>query len=144
MAAKPIPDGYHAVTPYLLAADAARLIEFLKAAFDARETHRMAGPDGRVMHAEVRIGDSTIMTGQAGGPRPVVNCMLYHYVTDADSVYRRAIQAGGVSIQEPADQFYGDRVAAVRDPEGNQWWIATHKEDLSEEEMQRRAASARK
>lgn len=138
MAAKPIPEGYHSVTPYLTVPGVDRLIEFLKAAFDAREIGRLLRPDGGVMHAEVMIGDSKVMMGEPGceyGPRPA---NLHLYVEDTDASYRRALAAGAISIREPANQFYGDRSAGVQDPSGNQWWIATHVEDVSPEELERR------
>ncbi len=138
MAVKPIPDGYHSVTPYLTVPDAAGLIEFLRRAFGAQEVHRFTR-DGAVSHAEVRIGDSVVMLGQAGGEWQPMPAALHLYVPDADAVYRRALQAGAASLREPADQFYGDRMAGVRDPAGNYWWIATHVEDVSPEEMRRRA-----
>jgi PhnB protein len=138
MAVKPIPEGHNAVSPYLVVADPARLIEFLKRTFDATELFRLAQPDGRVMHAEVKIADSVVMTGQASEQHPPTACMLHVYVTDADTVYKRALQAGATSIAAPEDAFYGDRRAAVRDAFGNQWWIATHKEDVPADEMKRR------
>ena len=142
MAVKPIPDGFHSVTPYLVVEGVASLVDFLKQAFDAKEIERTMLPDGTVMHAQVKIGDSFVMMGEARGestPRPA---SLYLYVTDTDATYRRALQAGATSIMEPADQFYGDRNLGVKDPAGNQWWIATHKEDVSSEEIGRRAAAA--
>jgi PhnB protein len=137
---KPIPDGYRTVTPYLVVQDASRLIEFLKLAFAANETVRMNGPDGSVAHAEVKIGDSVIMIGQAPAER-TLRSMIHLYVPDADAVYRSALAAGATSTREPANQFYGDRNAAVTDFAGNQWWIATHMEDVSREEMARRMAA---
>jgi uncharacterized glyoxalase superfamily protein PhnB len=142
MAVKPIPDGYHTVTPYLVVPGIAKLIDFLKQAFDATEIERHAQPDGTIMHAEVKIGDSMVMMGQAQGEHKAMPAMIYLYVNDCDSVYKRALAAGGTSIMQPADQFYGDRNAAVKDPSGNQWWIATHKEDLSKEELAKRAEAA--
>ena len=139
MAVKPIPDGYHSVTPYLVVQGVAKLIDFLKQAFDAKEIERMAGPDGTVMHAEVRIGDSVVMMGEARGESKPMPAALYLYVNDTDVTYRRALQAGATSLKEPADQFYGDRSGGVKDPAGNQWWIATRKEDVSPEELARRA-----
>jgi PhnB protein len=138
MAVKPIPDGYHSITPYLVVEDAAKLIDFLKHAFEAQETLRMPMPDGSIGHAELKIGDSILMTADANrefAPTPG-NIMLY--VKDADTVYRRALQAGAASQAEPTNQFYGDRSARVRDPFGNQWTIATHIEDLSPAEIARR------
>jgi uncharacterized glyoxalase superfamily protein PhnB len=142
MAVKPIPEGYHTVTPYLIVGGAAKLIDFMKAGLGAQERGRMAGPDGRIMHAEVAIGDSVIMLSDAGPENPPMTAMLHLYVEDADAVYRQALQAGATSIREPGDQFYGDRSAGVRDAFGNQWWLATHIEDVPPEEMEKRAAAA--
>jgi PhnB protein len=141
MAVKPVPDGFHTVTPYLVVSDAARLIAFLQQAFDGKETICTTKPDGSIGHAEVRIGDSAVMLGEAGGAWKAMPCAIYLYVPDTDAVYRRALQAGATSIMEPADQFYGDRNAGVKDPCGNLWWIATHIEDVPPEEMKRRAAA---
>jgi PhnB protein len=141
MAVKPIPDEYHSVTPYLLVEGADTLIEFLKKTFGAEETVRMPAPGGKVGHAEVRIGDSIVMladasTSEAGQPMPA---MVMVYVEDADKTYQRALEAGATSLREPADQFYGDRSAGALDSFGNHWWIHTHVEDVSPEEMARRA-----
>lgn len=135
----PVPAGYATVTPYLCVADAAKLIEFLKQAFDAQLLFKMDGPGGRIMHAEMTIGDSRIMLGQPE-PGKETHAMIHLYLPDTDAVYKRALTAGGTSVREPADQFYGDRSAGVRDQFGNQWFIATHIEDVSEEEMKRRMA----
>ena len=139
MAAKPIPDGYHSVTPHLVVHGADKVLEFLKQAFDAKQVHNMTRPDGTIMHAEVKIGDSTVMMGEAVGNCQPMPCSLYLYVTDADAVYKRALQAGATSTMEIANQFWGDRVGAVKDPAGNQWMIGTHKEDVSPDEMRKRA-----
>lgn len=139
MAVKPIPDGFHSVTPYLVVPGVAKLIDFMKQAFGAREIERMAMPDGTIMHAEVRIDDSIIMMGESSAQHPAAPTHLYLYVKDADAVCRRALQAGASSVMEPADQFYGDRHGGVKDPSGNTWWIATHIEDVSREEIERRA-----
>jgi uncharacterized glyoxalase superfamily protein PhnB len=140
MAVKPIPEGYHSITPYLTVEGADKLLDFVKQAFGAGDVHEcMRRPDGTIMHAEVRIGDSIVMLGEANGqwkPRPGT---LYLYVNDTDATYRRALEAGATSLMEPATQFYGDRNAGVQDPTGNFWWIATHVEDVSPEEMRRRA-----
>ena len=138
MAVKPIPDGYHAITPYLVATGASKLVDFLKQAFDAQETFRMPAPDGSIMHAEIKIGDSMLMLGEASEQWKPMPCALVLYVQDSDAVYKRALQAGATSIMEPADQFYGDRQGGVKDPSGTSWWIATHKEDVSSEELKRR------
>jgi len=144
MAVKPIPDGYHSITPYLVVQGAGKLIDFLKQAFAAQERERLTRPDGTIGHAEVKIGDSIVMLSEACGewkPRPSA---MYLYVNDTDAAYKRALQAGATSTMEPTDQFYGDRSAGVKDLAGNQWWIATHKEDLSPEELAKRAKAAMK
>lgn len=136
---QPVPDGYHTVTACFTAKDAVALVEFLKRAFDAVEVFRMAGPDGRIRHAELRIGDSMVMLGQASeqwAPRTSSVCL---YVPDCDATYRRALAAGARPVYEPATHFYGDRSGGVEDAEGNSWWIATHVEDVSPEEIERRA-----
>lgn len=139
MAVKPIPEGYHSVTPFLVVPDVPRLIDFLKQAFDATEMFRIPQPDGSVMHAEVRIGDSIVMMGEAMGEFQPMPASMYLYVNDADATYQRALQAGASSAMEPTDQFWGDRQAGVVDPAGNRWWIATHQEDVPPEELGRRA-----
>ena len=143
MSAEPIPEGYHTVTPYLVVKGADALIEFAKRAFGAREITRHPTPEGKIMHAEVQIGDSRIMLAEACremGPMPA---MIHLYVNDADTTYRAAIEAGATSVRELADQFYGDRSGGVKDASGNLWWISTHKEDLTPEEMQKRSEAAR-
>jgi PhnB protein len=134
-----VPKGFGTVTPFLTVKDAARLIEFMKQAFGAQVAFRMDGPNGTVAHAEVKIGDSMLMIGEAPEGQEM-RAMLHLYMPDTDVVYKSALNAGAVSIREPADQFYGDRSGGVRDFCGNQWWIATHIEDVSMEEMQRRMA----
>ena len=135
----PIPQGYTTVTPYLCVSDAAKLINFLTQAFDAKLILKMDGPDGRIMHAEMTIGDSRIMLGQPA-PGQETHAMIHLYMADTDAIYKRALAAGATSVREPADQFYGDRSAGVRDEFGNQWYIATHIEDVSPEEMKGRMA----
>jgi len=144
MSVKAIPDGYHSITPYLVVQGASKLIDFLKQAFAAKEIERLARPDGTIGHAEVRIGDSVVMMSEAGGEWQPMPGAMYLYVNDIDTTYKRALQAGATSTMEPMDQFYGDRSAGVKDPSGNQWWIATHKEDLSPEELAKRAKAAMK
>ena len=147
---KPIPDGYHAVTPYLTVKNAAQAIEVYKKAFGAQELFRMAQPDGRIAHAELRIGDSPIMLSdeapemgahspQTLGGSPIT---IYLYVEDVDTVVKRAIDAGAQLTRPVADQFYGDRNGSVSDPFGHIWWVSTHKEDVPPEELKRRAAAA--
>jgi len=144
MAVRPIPEGFHTVTPYLVVKDAAQLIDFVKAAFDAAEVERMLDASGRISHAEVRVGDSIIMLSQATEKFPATTAMLYVYVSDCDATYKKAVAAGGTSLMEPADQFYGDRNAGIADANGIQWWIATHVEDVAPEELARRAKAAGK
>lgn len=137
MPAKPIPDGFHTVTPYLYMKDAAKFIEFVKDAFGALEHGRMPNPDGTIAHAALQIGDSMVMLSE-GEPKPTA---LFLYVEDVDSQYKRALDAGAAAETVPADQFWGDRFASVRDAWGNTWQIATHVEDLTEDEMMKRAAA---
>lgn len=141
MSVNPIPAGYHSITPYLIVEDVNGLIEFLKRAFDAEEMSRHTDSEGAVVHAEVRIGDSVVMTGQASDDWNPMPSVLHLYVEDTDTVYQRAMQAGATSLREPSDQFYGDRTGGVMDPFDNQWWIATHVEDVSPEELKRRQKS---
>lgn len=141
MAVKPIPDGYHTVTPYLVVPDVAALIAFVEQTFDGEEIRRMARPDGSVMHAEMCIGDSVVMMGEASDRYKSMPAMLHLYVEDADAAYGRALQAGATSLRAPQNEFYGDRMAGVQDAQGNQWWIATHVEDVPPEEQDRRAAA---
>ena len=138
---QPIPEGSHTVTPYLVVEGIPKLLTFLKQAFGAQELFRMPHPDGGIMHAEVQIGDSKVMMGAAMGEWKAKPCSLYLYVEDVDAVYHRAIQVGGTSVREPADQFYGDRTGGVIDPCGNYWGIATHVEDVPPEEVARRFAA---
>jgi PhnB protein len=136
---KPIPDGYRTVTPYLVVRDVPRLIEFLQQAFGATELMRSLRPDGSVMHAEVAIGDSRVMMGEVSGSMPPMPGCVHLYVVDTDALYHLALQAGATSLREPTNQFYGDRMAGVQDPVGNQWWIATRVENVSPIEVALRA-----
>lgn len=137
------PEIYHSVTPYLIVEDAERLLRFMLEAFGAEQRDIMRTPDGRIMHAEVRIGDSVIMFSVSNDENPPTRSMLVLYVEDVDAVYRQALEAGGVSTRAPQDEFYGDRSGGVSDAFGNQWWLSTHVEDVSPEEMQRRAEALR-
>ena len=147
MATKAIPDGYHSVTPYLIVNGAAKAIDFYKRAFGAVELMRMPGPDGKIGHAEIRIGDSAIMLADehpAMGYRSpqslggaAVNLMVY--VERVDDVFGRAIAGGAKELQAIKDQFYGDRSGTLQDPFGHTWTVATHVEDVPPEEMGRRA-----
>jgi PhnB protein len=148
--AKPIPDGYHAITPYLIIDGAARAIDFYKAAFGATELFRIAGPDGKIGHAELRIGDSVVMLADEHheqghhSPRKLggspVSLLLY--VEGVDKVVDRAVTQGAVLKRPVADQFYGDRTGTVEDPFGHQWHISTHVEDVPPAELERRAKAA--
>lgn len=144
MSVKPIPAGFHTVTPYMLVENATKFMAFLKDAFKAEEFYCLAMPDGTIMHAQVRIGDSPIMLAEKPAAYQAMPTMLYLYVADTDALYQQALRAGATSIREPVDQFYGDRSGAVQDAWGNQWWIATHIEDVSEKELMARAQKARK
>jgi uncharacterized glyoxalase superfamily protein PhnB len=136
------PLDHNTVSPYLVVHGVPGLLEFVRHAFGAQELHRTATPDGQVRHAEARIGDTVIMMGEATAEFPVRTAMLHVYVPDADAVYRKAMEAGAISLREPSDQFYGDRTGGVQDAFGNQWWMATHKEDVSDDEIARRMAAA--
>jgi PhnB protein len=136
------PDGYRTVTPYLVVPDAAKLIDFMIKAFDGKQVRRHNMPDGTVAHAEVSIGDSMVMIGNSGAQNPGLKAAIHLYVDDVDGVYRRALSAGATSEREPADQMYGDRSAGVKDAAGNTWWLATHIEEVSDEEISRRAQQA--
>jgi PhnB protein len=146
MAVKPIPEGYHSVTPYLIINGAASAIDFYKQVFRAEEVFRMAAPDGKVGHAELKIGDSHIMLAdeypdmgfrgpQAIGGTPV---SLLLYVEDVDDCFNRAIAAGAQALKPVKDQFYGDRSGTLTDPFGHVWTVATHIEDVAPEEMEQR------
>ena len=139
MAVKPIPDGYHSITPYMIVEGAGALIEFMKNAFGATLVFRTDAPDGTIRHAEIKIGDSMVMMADAGPSYPAKPACYYMYVPDVDAVYAQAVEAGGVSLSEPTDQPYGDRSAGITDPSGNTWWIGTHIKDVSEEEIQQMA-----
>ena len=150
MAVKPIPEGYHSVTPYLIIKGAADAIEFYKKAFGATELFRFPAPDGKIGHAEIKIGDSPIMLAdefaemgykgpQALGGSPV---SLMIYLEDVDTVFNRAVEAGASVKEAVQDKFYGDRTGTLTDPFGHLWHVATHKEDDSMEEMEERAKAA--
>jgi len=145
MTAKPIPDGYHTVTPYLTVHDAPKVIAFLTQGLGAEASHEpFKRPDGKIMHAEVKIGDSRVMLGEENEMAKATPSTLYIYVPNVDAVYQQAVKAGGKSVSEPTDMFYGDRCGAVKDPSGNTWSIATHKEDLTADELVKRAEAFHK
>jgi PhnB protein len=133
-----IPQGYHSLTPCIVVKGAAQVIEFCERAFGAEERMRFPGPNGTVAHAEIKIGDSTVMLGDLPQGEPPRTASLMLYVDDCDAVFKRAIDAGAKVRREMKDQFYGDRSGTVGDPFGNEWTISTHKEDVSNEELQRR------
>jgi uncharacterized glyoxalase superfamily protein PhnB len=141
MAVQRIPDGREHIMPILTVDGASNFIDFLKSAFGAIEKERYAGPDGVVMHAELTIGPSIVMTSDANAEFPSAPARLQLYVNDVDAVYGRALAAGATSLREPADQFYGDRSAGVADAFGNQWWLATHIEDVTPEQISQRMAT---
>lgn len=149
---KPIPDGYHSITPYLIVKGAAAAIDFYKQAFGAVEMLCMPQPDGRVGHAELKIGDSVIMLADefpemnTVGPKTLGNSPvgILLYVDDVDAVFAKAISLGATVNKPLADQFYGDRTGTLIDPFGHKWTVATHKEDVAPEEMERRMAASRK
>jgi PhnB protein len=147
MATKSIPDGYHSVTPYLFIRGAAEAIDFYKRAFGASELMRMPSPDGRIGHAEIRIGDSAIMLAdehpEMGHRSPQslggAGMSLMVYVDRVDEVFKRAVASGAKELQPIKDQFYGERAGTLRDPFGHTWTVATHVEDIPPDEMRRRA-----
>jgi PhnB protein len=150
MAVKPIPDGYHTVTPYLAVDDAAEAIDYYKKAFGAKERMRMEAPGGKVGHAELEIGDSLVMLSDSfpqASTRPPkelggTSASVFMYVKDVDAVVKQAVDAGATVTMEVADQFWGDRFGSVQDPFGHVWSISTHVEDVPPEEMAERAKAA--
>lgn len=149
-AVKPVPEGYHTLTPYLIVADGAAAIAFYQKAFAARERMRLVRPDGKLGHAELEIGDSLIMLAdefaahgalspQTVGGTPV---SLHLYLDDVDAVFARALAAGGTERRAVADQFYGDRLGTIEDPFGHIWHLSTHIEDVAPDEIDRRATAA--
>ena len=147
---KPVPDGYHTITPYLIVNGAAAAIEFYKRAFGATEVMRMPAPDGRIGHAELQLGDCRVMLADeypqmdCRGPKSVggTPVFLHMYVDDVDAVVKQAVAAGARVVRPVQDQFYGDRMGTVADPYGHVWHVSTHKEDLSMDELRARAEKA--
>ena len=144
MSVKPIPDGYSAVTPYLIVKNGNGLLEFVQAAFGAevKDVHRT--PDGAIVHADFLIGGAHVMMGGANDQWPEKLGSIHLYVPDSDATYRAALAAGATSLYEPTTHFYGDRSAGVVDPAGVTWWISTHVEDVSPEDMERRMKAGAK
>jgi PhnB protein len=148
--AQPIPQGYHSVTPYLTVKDAAKAIDFYQRAFGAKEVMRMNGPEGKITHAELKIGDSMIMLADempgnnAKSPQSLSGTTvgIFLYTDDVDHVFRQAVSAGAKVEMPLDDMFWGDRYGKVNDPFGHSWSLATHKEDVAPEEMKKRAKEA--
>jgi PhnB protein len=148
---RPVPEGFHTITPYLAVHDGEAAIAFYKTAFGATEIMRMPGPDGKgIGHAEIQIGESRVMLADEHpdmnfrGPKTLGGSpvMLHLYVEDCDAWFDRAVKAGATAKRPMEDQFYGDRGGSVADPFGYEWWISTHKEDLTDEQIRERAAKA--
>lgn len=147
---KPIPDGYHTVTPYLIVKGAANAIAFYKKAFGATELLRMPDPSGKIGHAEIKIGDSPIMLADEFPERGILSpqsiggspVSILLYVENVDAVFNQAVAAGAKVTRPLQDQFYGDRMGGLTDPYGHQWYVATHTENVAPEEMKKRAAAA--
>lgn len=139
MSVKPIPKGYRTLTPYIMIEGAVKLIQFLEKAFNAKEVAKTMMPDGTVGNAEIKIGKSMVMIAEARSNWPAMPVQIYMYVKNVDKKYNKAIKAGAESIMKPANMFYGDRNAGVKDPSGNIWWIASRYENLSPKEIQKRS-----
>lgn len=150
MPPKPVPDGFHTVTAHLVVSDAKKSIDFYKQAFGAQEITRLPGPDGKIMHAMVRIGDSFVMLNDeypdmgAKSPKTIgaTGVTMSLYVDNADKVFDQATKAGAAVVMPLADQFWGDRYGVLKDPDGHQWAVATHKQDLTPDQIQKAAANA--
>lgn len=138
MSVKGIPDGYENVIPYLICKDTDKVIEFCQKAFDAKLAECSKTEGGVVMHATIHIRNSAIMLSEGSEAHPAMPVMLYIYFDNVDAVYKKALEAGGISLREPTNEFYGDRSCGVKDISGNQWWMATHVEDVSASEMAER------
>jgi PhnB protein len=140
---KPVPDGFHTITPYLVVDGAEKLVGFMQDALGAHYDHEPTKrPDGKIMHATLRIGDSLLMISDSSEQAKATNTMLYVYVPNVDATYQKALKAGATSVMEPADQFYGDRSGGVKDPAGNSWFFGTHIEDVAPAELKKRAEQA--
>lgn len=138
-AVKAVPEGFRTVTPYVVVEDATRFMEFIEKSFNGKITFVMRQDDHKVMHATVQIGDSTIMVCDAMETTPAQPTILYLYVEDPDQLFKKATQAKATVVHEMEDQFYGDRVGAVKDEWGNVWWIGKHVEDVDQKELERRS-----
>ncbi len=138
MSVKPVPEGFHTVTPYISVQNLPHELAFLEKAFNAQIVRMTKGPDGLIRHSEVKIGDSMLMFAEACEEWPSVAVALYLYLPDVDASYQQALQAGAISIMAPKNQFYGDRNGGVKDPVGNTWWLSTHLEDLTDDQIAER------
>jgi PhnB protein len=149
---KPIPDGYHSVTPYLYVRGAIAAIDYYKKVFGATELMRMPGPEGRIMHAEIKIGDSIVMLADENPPHGIMSPLtiggysagMLVYVENVDAVIQKAVESGAKPLRPLQNQFYGDRTGSVLDPFGHMWTIATHVEDVTQEELHKRMAAMSK
>jgi uncharacterized glyoxalase superfamily protein PhnB len=142
---KPVPDGFHTLTPYLVVDGAEKLVTFMQNALGAQYDHEPTKrPDGKIMHATLKVGDSMLMISDSSEQAKATNTTLYVYVPNVDATYQKALKAGATSMMEPADQFYGDRSGGVKDAAGNSWFFGTHIEDVSPAELKKRAADALK
>lgn len=144
MSVNPIPEGYHTITPFLVINGARKFITFLQNAFGATEVYSSESPDGKINHSEIKVGDSMLMLTEADEKFPSAPGMFYIYVKDTDLIYKKALAAGAESLMEPEDKFYGDRNAGVKDSFGNTWWIGTHIENVTSEEIKKREENFRK
>jgi PhnB protein len=138
-AVRAVPEGLYTITPYLVVDNAIDLIEFLKQAFDARETFMHKTQEGKIMHSTVTIGNSTLMITDTMDGMPAQTGMFYLYLENVDDVFQKALNAGGTTVRDVRDEFYGDRAGALKDKWGNVWWIATHMEDVKPDELERRS-----
>ena len=144
MSVKPIPQGYENVIPFLNCTGADKVIEFCKEVFGAKVDGISKSDDGSIMHASIHIRDSAVMLSEGSEKFPASPTMMYVYVDDVDAIYKKGLAAGGTSLREPTNEFYGDRSCGIKDSAGNQWWIASHVEDISHEEMLRRQKEMKK
>lgn len=138
MSVKPIPEGYQNVIPFLICTGADMVIDFCQKVFDAKVMDISKDEKGVIMHASIKIRDSAVMLSEGSEKFPAYSTMMYLYVENCDEVYKRGLDAGGKSLREPTNEFYGDRTSGFTDPSGNQWWVATHVEDVSPEEIAKR------
>ena len=138
MSVKPIPEGYQNVIPFLICTGADKVIDFCQKVFDAKVMDISKDEKGVIMHASIQIRDSAVMMSEGSEKFPAYSTMMYLYVENCDEVYNRGLDAGGKSLREPTNEFYGDRTSGFTDPSGNQWWVATHVDDVSPEEIAKR------